>query len=151
MPFSKDTGELLGRTLSVKPRYGFGWRLTEHKKLVIALDEPPGGFHAEVVEALFNGEMVQAVVCRLEVSIAGRRFCWGYFAPHTDSVIDLRVRSVGCDISLSDTKLYLSETIKYPDPEQVCAASTMQLRGQGEVSLLEQLTVKGGPAFHISR
>jgi hypothetical protein len=143
MPFSKDSVTLVGMTLSIEPKYGWGWRLTEGDKLLEVLKKVPEAFQAEVVDVLFDMEIARALLGKIHVEIVGRDFFWGYFRPHTDSTIDLRKRSVGCDILLSDTRPYHSQEVKYPDPRQVWSAG-LQLRGYGEVALSPEATRGAG-------
>lgn len=135
MPFSPDTVSLIGEILTVTPTLGFGgWRLTLGEKLidVIGIPDP---FQAQITDILYNDKQIIAVLGTVDLTIMQHRFLWGYFGCRTDSVIDLRQRSVGCNILLSDTKPYLSESVAYPAPENTRTPSDLELRGQGRVSL----------------
>lgn len=136
MPFSIDTIELVGRCLSVKPHYGFGWRLSAGDRHIQAFGVPDA-FRVDLAEVLFDSNEARAVVGKIDLKLEGRRFVWGYFAPRTDLTIDLRTRLIACNILLSDTKPYLSQIVKYLDPRQVCVDSEVQLRGSGDVVLLD--------------
>ena len=136
MPFSKNSGALVGMMLSIQPEAGWGWRLIKGDELLQVLNKVPDSFQAKIAEVLCDTDEVRGLLAGFDVEIAARRFAWGFFLPHTDSTIDLRSRSVHCNILLSDHRPYLSQDIKYPDPRHVWSVG-LQLRGYGKVSLHE--------------
>ncbi|MEI7733775.1 MAG: hypothetical protein WCO56_29690 [Verrucomicrobiota bacterium] len=135
MPFSLNIESLIGKPLNIVPNLGFGgWRLTFGDEIIEEITTPQP-FQAQISDLLYINHQIVAVLATIDLTIEKRRFLWGYFGCRTDSLIDLRERSVGCNILLSDTKPYLSDTVAYPDPQNTRTPSRIELRGQGRVSL----------------
>lgn len=132
MPFSKDSIRCVGKAILVKPEYGFGWMLFDENRPVMDL-EVPDTFPAVVAEIIFEDGEARALLAKLDIEIANCRFYWACFIPRTTMAINLENRSVGCNILLSKSKPYLSETAKYPAPEHVCSDSIIHIRGIGRI------------------
>jgi len=134
MPFAADTDKLVGKRILIATEFGFGWLLIEggyYKELTV-----PAPFEAEIVKILFDGEVARGILGKCNAIVGGRQCTWAYCLPHTDLEVDLRVKTIGCNLVLSNQPLYLSDAVKYPDPAQVVTLSEWQIRGFGRVKLL---------------
>jgi hypothetical protein len=136
MPFTKYATRVIGRRLSVAPEAGYGWALIGEVKILEEL-QVPGAFQAELIDVLFDGPEARALICKVSCEISGRLFNWGAFIPRTTLNVDLRRRSVGCNILLATTKPYISRANKFPDPDHVRTRSSSHVRGFGRISMLE--------------
>lgn len=135
MPFTSDTVLLVGHAVSIRPEHGFGWAVVDNGAILQEL-AAPNAFEAEIADILLDSTEVRAIACKLKVVLSERSFVWGALVPRTTLMIDLRVRSVGCNILLSDQKPYVDEGTKFPDPNHVWTSSTVHVRGFGRVSLV---------------
>ena len=135
MPFSPNLTAITGHVLSVRPERGYGWAVVEAARIVEEL-AVPAPFDCEIRELLFDSAEARALVCSLGLRLGERLFLWAAFIPRTDLIIDLRERTVGCNILLSDQKPYVDSEADYPDPRHVWTSSKTHVRGFGRVSLL---------------
>jgi hypothetical protein len=120
--------------LYVNPGEGHGW-------LVIGIEpvpqqiQFPNPFQTIIYECLFDKDVIRGLVASCKVNIQGHDYIWAYFLPRTDSIVSLVEKSVGCNILLAKTKPYLSGSVQFPNPEQICVDSTPHIRGYARIEL----------------
>lgn len=84
---------------------------------------------------LVDASEMRAIVAQVDLEFARRRFTWASFIPRTDDFVDLRKKSVGCNILITLTPPYIAVAQPFPHPEHISAEGRLQVRGYGQLAL----------------
>lgn len=134
MAFSKNTSKLIGQKLRVNPVFGNGWGLYGGGKPKW-LETPKDGFDARLTDVLWEKQEPLVLICELSFRLSGHEFKWGALIARSDPRVDLRKKSVHCNLILSKAKPSISPDKPYPDPEFVTPNAEPYVRGFALVSL----------------
>ena len=134
MPFADNTTELIGKRLLFETMYGNGWMLYRPGQPIHEI-EPPPHFDGSLTEIIVDEGEVRALVCKMDVTIAGHSFWWGSFIARSDLIIDLNHERVVSNLLLSKEKPTLSSEHPYGHPGFVKPNSEINIRGFGILSL----------------
>ena len=137
MPFDKNTNSLLGKRLLFEPFYGNGWMLYTPEKPLQPIEFPPP-FHTSLVDVMVDESEVRALICKIDLTLAGHSFYWGAFIARSDSYVDLTRERVWANLLLSNEKPTRSIEHPYHHPGFVQANSDIEVRGFGTLSLSKQ-------------
>ena len=137
MQFSSNSSQLIGGELEVRPYEGYGWCMAVSESHVNQLSVP-GGFNVTVLDVLTDQGEVRALLGKVAIRWAGRKYDWISLIPRTDDVIDLRQRDIGCNLLICTSRPAISRVHPYPHPEHVWCDAFPQIRGFGQVGCLDR-------------
>lgn len=137
MPFSTNAIGLVNRQIVIEPEYGYGWLLVGTAQEPIQIPVPES-FKGTISGVLSDSSVSVAVIARCECEISGCSFCWVGLSPRTDSVIDLAVAGVYCNLILSSVRPYLSQQDMLPEIKYLCAKSKIFVRGSARIEIVQK-------------
>ena len=91
-----------------------------------------------MVDVIIDEAEVRALICQMDLTLAGHSFYWGAFIARSDSFIDLTHERVWANLLLSREKPTRSVNHVYHDPGFVQANCDIEVRGFGTLSLCKK-------------